>query len=79
MREQRKWWAVTDTGVREVVGYSCALVWWCPEEGCSMTEGHHLFTTEKEGLRKAIAETKEEIADLKAHLKKLQKQSKEAA
>jgi hypothetical protein len=35
-------------------------VWWCPEIGYSMTEGHHLFATEGEAVAKAIAELEQQ-------------------
>ena len=81
-RETRKWWAVTDTGVRQVTGYSCKphnpTTWWCPEAGYSLTEGHHLFDTEKKALKKAITETNDELDDLQKHLASLLRQNTRA-
>lgn len=78
-RETRKWWAVTDTGVRRVTGHSCKpqnpTTWWCPEAGYSLTEGHHLFETEKQALDKAIAESEAELDDLQKHLASLLRQN----
>ena len=78
-RETRRWWAVTDTGVRLVTGHSCApnnpQIWWCPEAGYSLTEGHHLFDTEKKAMKKVIAETNAEVADLQKHLRRLMRQN----
>ena len=80
-RESRKWWAVTDTGVRQVTGWSCApdnpKTWWCPEAGYSLTEKFNLFETEKQALNKAIKEARAEADDLQKHLTRLLKRQKE--
>ncbi len=59
-REKRQWWAVHDNSVIRVTGFSCAPLnpdmWWCPEVGFSMSEKHHLFTTEAAALDKLITE-----------------------
>ncbi len=81
-REQRKWWAVADDDVRQVVGYSCRPnnpeMWWCPSVGYSMAEKHHLFETEREAVEKLISElerrivvAKDNIGALRLRLKKL--------
>lgn len=66
-REMREWWAVVDDGVRRVTGYSCAPqnpdMWWCPGYGYSMTEGHHLFTTEADALDRLIAEMERRLTE----------------
>lgn len=76
IRESRKWWAVEDTGVRQVTGYICSPdnrdMWWCPQAGYTLTVGHHLFETEQEALQKAIKETEFEISEAQKHLKKTQ-------
>jgi len=76
-RESKLWWAVTEDGVQEVVGYSCKPnnpdIWWCPSVGYSMTEGHHLFANPNDALKKAIKETEQEIDNARAKLDRLKK------
>jgi hypothetical protein len=78
VRETRKWWAVTEIGVQEVTGWSCApsnpKVWWCPAAGYSMTEGAHIFPTKPEAIRQAIKELEQDIADSQVILKNLKAQ-----
>jgi len=73
-RVTKKWWAVTEFGVNLVTGYACQdpEMWWCPEAGYTLTEGHHLFKTKPEALRAAISETNDRIRDLQNHLKALE-------
>lgn len=74
-RESREWWAIDTDGERvvKVTGFSCAPsnpdYWWVPELGSSMSETHHLFTSEAAALDKYISdlqrlatETSERIA-----------------
>ena len=76
-KEAKRWWAVTDSGVQRMTGYSCKPInpttWWCPSVGYSLMEGHHLFKTKDEALKKAIAQTELELAELHKHLNKLKK------
>lgn len=64
-RESREFWAVTDSDVVKVTGYSCAPenpeYWWCPSVGYSLSTKHHLFKTERKALMKAIKETQNEL------------------
>lgn len=76
-RETKQWWAVTGDcdNVRLVTGYDCGPnnpgYWWCPEVGASMSEDHHLFTTEAKALDKLIAELETRLANTTTKLAKL--------
>lgn len=81
-RESRKWWAVDELGVRQVIGYTCAPVnptyWWIPQLQSSMAEGHHLFATEVEAIDKVVsklAKQREEIDEALSILR-LRRQNK---
>lgn len=74
-RIRKSWWAVTEFGVRKVVGYSCAPhnpdSWWCPEVGYSLNEKHHLFETEREALVKNWSKIDTQIDELTMQRDKL--------
>lgn len=83
-RETRQWWALdSDSGmVKLVTGYTCAPqnpgYWWVPQLGSSMSEGHHLFATERDAIERMITtlrsiqtETEERIVALNLRLKRL--------
>jgi len=63
---QKEWWAPHDGDAIRVTGYSCEPsnpeMWWCPQIGYSCSEGHSIFETEEEALRKALAEAEREAA-----------------
>lgn len=69
-RESRKFWSITEFGVKHVTGYSCAPAnpdsWWCPEVGYSLVEGYSLFETERQALNKALSDVSLKIARLEA-------------
>lgn len=75
-REKRRFWAVTDWGVSETVGFSCAPsnpeMWWCPSVGFSGTYKCHLFDTEGEALNAAITKFRNEKHDLEEIIAKLE-------
>jgi hypothetical protein len=74
-REQRRWWYadVDYVRVREVLGLSCKPdhpdVWWCPEVGSSLSEGHHLFLTEVEARTKVKNAVAEQLDRLRERLR----------
>lgn len=74
-REKRRWWAVSDGEVVRVIGYSCApsnpTIWWCPNVGASLSEGHHLFAERDDAYRKAIEETEAAILATQQRLYRL--------
>lgn len=58
-REKRYFYAIRDDGeVVNVAGFSCAPAnpgtWWVPSLGYSMSEGGHLFDSERDAIEKSI-------------------------
>ncbi len=63
IRASRQFWAVIDGHqIKQVTGYECgenSKMWWCPEAGYTMTEGHHLFDDKESARAKATVEIME--------------------
>lgn len=80
-REHRKWWAITDSDVVQVTGYSCGPtnpdMWWCPKVGFSGAEGCHLFETEGEAIDRLIANLTHRIDEARANIEALQLRKKD--
>ncbi len=78
-RETKMFWAVNNSDVVRVKGYSCKPwndYWWCPEVGYSMQEGLHLFDEESKALDVAISEVEKEFQVLSSKHAKLIKRRK---
>lgn len=63
-RARQEWYT---TSGRLVVGYSCGPshpgMWFVPEEGGTLTEGFHIFRTQREGLERGLASAYRALAD----------------
>lgn len=68
-RLSKEFWAITDSWeIQRVTGYECSQnwqVWWVPQLGYSMTEGHHLFEKFEEAKAKGLKELSRKIHVLK--------------
>jgi hypothetical protein len=80
-RESKEWWSVTEYGVQKVTGFSCGRnnpkLWWCPAVGYTLTENYSLFETEKEAIRKCIADLEAQAAVIEQKLTPLRKRNAE--
>lgn len=68
-RKSKQFWAIDDFwNVERVTGFECPpndKVWWVPELGNSLTEGHHLFDTFAEARERGLKNLSSAIHDLK--------------
>ncbi len=64
-RASKQWWVVHNHSTALRTGWSCAPsnpdCWWFPDIGYTVSENHHLFSTEKQATLKALGELQAQI------------------